>query len=165
MDTKPPNTDHAQVLTLPPLIPSAATGSGWLLDRYALPWPVIEKADVITHTALTSAALALAGLAMVIFAASLWPFWKTRQNPEPHTPTNALYTDGIYRFSRNPIYLGFVISQLAVGLYWNNAWVLLLTPVTIGILQWGIIKPEEAYLQRLFGDAYRHYRKKVRRWL
>lgn len=157
--------DHAQVLTLPPLIPGAAIGAGWLLDRYILAWPLPGSTTATGQTVHTSIAILLASVAMIIFAASLWPFWKTRQNPEPHTSTNALYTNGIYRYSRNPIYLGFVITQLAAGLYLNNVWIILLIPVTVWALQRGIIQPEELYLQKLFGDQYLAYTRRVRRWL
>ncbi len=155
--------DHADVLTIPPLIPGTAIGIGWLLDRYALAWPV--PGNAAAQAVYANIAVMLGGLAFTVFAVSLWPFWKTRQNPEPHTPTNALYTSGIYRHSRNPIYLAFVITQMAVGLFWSNAWILLLLPATIAILHYGIIKPEEAYLLRLFGDDYRQYIQQVRRWL
>jgi len=157
--------EHAQVLTVPPLIPATAIGSGWLLNRFVMAWPLPGAGNATMATAYSGLALALGGLAVVIFSSSLWHFWKSRQNPEPHTPTNALYTRGIYRHSRNPIYLGFLIAQGAFGLQWNNGWILALIPVTMVVLKRGIIFPEEAYLERLFGEQYRNYKKKVRRWL
>ncbi len=160
-DSTPP--DHAEVFTFPPVIPASGIGLGWLLDRYVLDWPLAGTAG--GNETLASAAWVLLGVATAVFAFSLWPFWKTRQNPEPHTPTNALYTQGIYRFSRNPIYLGFLLVQTALGLYWNNGWILLLVPACAWVLHTGIIKPEEVYLERLFGDEYRRYKSQVRRWL
>jgi protein-S-isoprenylcysteine O-methyltransferase Ste14 len=158
-------TDHADVLTLPPVIPAVAVSGGALAHRYAWPWPLPGSAEATMQAAYSGFSLLLAAVAGVIFASSLWPFWKTGQNPEPHTPTNALYTGGIYRYSRNPIYLGFLISQVAIGLQWNNGWIVALTPATAAVLHYGIIKPEEKYLARRFGAAYDAYKKKVRRWL
>ena len=80
-------------------------------------------------------------------------------------PSTALVTTGIYAWTRNPIYLGLtaIYAGLAIA---SNAWwaVLLLLPVLV-ILQVGVVSREERYLERRFGDAYRDYRTRVRRWL
>ena len=89
----------------------------------------------------------------------------TTANPmQPHGASR-LVSGGIYRFSRNPMYLALLLALCAWGLWLGDAWALLgpvLFVVAMNRLQ---IKPEERALQRLFGDEYRAYCRRVRRWL
>jgi len=152
--------DSAKVKTIPPLIPLFFITVSWLLDKYlyhlGLPLePGIQK----------YIAYGLIVIATILFGFSLYFFAKTRQNPEPHTPTNALYTGGVYRFTRNPIYLGFLISQIVVAVHLDNLYVILTLPLVWWFLVKWIIEPEEEYLEKLFGQQYLDYKKKVRRWI
>ena len=70
-----------------------------------------------------------------------------------------------YRFSRNPIYLSFVLLQLGIALTANSVWILLMIIPTLLYQSFGVISREESYLGRKFGDEYRGYRNSVRRWL
>jgi protein-S-isoprenylcysteine O-methyltransferase Ste14 len=72
---------------------------------------------------------------------------------------------GPYRFSRNPIYLAFLGVQLSYAWGRDNAWGVLLLPLTIAVLEWGVIRREERYLSRKFGEEYERYRQGVRRWM
>ena len=80
-------------------------------------------------------------------------------------PTRALVTTGIHGWSRNPIYLGLFFLYGALGIAARSPWALMLTlPLAITI-RYGVVAREEAYLERRFGDAYRNYKARVRRWL
>ena len=80
-------------------------------------------------------------------------------------PTRALVTTGIHGWTRNPIYLGMFLIYGGIGLAVRSPWVLILTlPLAITI-RYGVVAREEAYLERRFGDAYRDYKARVRRWL
>ena len=103
--------------------------------------------------------------AVVLFGFSLYFFIKTKQNPEPHTPTNALYTGGIFAITRNPIYLGFLMAQVVVAVKFNNLYMILSLPLVLLVLNKWVIEPEEDYLEKLFGDKYLTYKQNVRRWL
>ena len=81
------------------------------------------------------------------------------------TPSTALVQDGPYRISRNPIYLAIALLYLGISLLLGNLWGVLLLPVWLAITDWGVIRREELYLEARFGDAYRSYRVRVRRWL
>ena len=80
-------------------------------------------------------------------------------------PTTALATDGIYRLSRNPIYLGLTLIYAGIAIAAGSFWPLLLLVPLLVIMRYGVIGREEAYLERLFGDAYRDYQRRVRRWI
>jgi len=77
----------------------------------------------------------------------------------------ALVTGGPYRFSRNPIYLGFVLILAGFPLFSGTVWGAILVPVLILNLNNLVIQHEEAYLEKKFGEAYAGYRSRVRRWL
>jgi protein-S-isoprenylcysteine O-methyltransferase Ste14 len=90
---------------------------------------------------------------------------RARTNICPLKSTAAIIATGPYRFSRNPAYLGFSIALFGAALVWNTLWgVLLLIPLLI-IMHYGVILREERYLEAKFGDAYREYCAKVRRYL
>lgn len=76
-----------------------------------------------------------------------------------------LVTSGLSKLSRNPFYLGVVIAVLGSGLARGNAWVLLAGVLIFGLIDRLVIPFEEAMLTEKFGDQYRDYKKKVRRWL
>jgi protein-S-isoprenylcysteine O-methyltransferase Ste14 len=96
---------------------------------------------------------------------ALRQFIRAGTHPEPWKPTTALVTDGPYRFSRNPMYLGFTFIYLGVACWVNTAWPVVLLPLVLLVMQYGVILREEAYLERKFGEEYRAFRRRVRRWL
>jgi len=151
---------HAKVKTIPPLIPLFFIVVSWLVHKYIYPIqiPLPLNIQIIIAYVLMSCAT-------ILFAFSLYFFLKTRQNPEPHTPTNALYTGGIFRITRNPIYLGFLAAQIVVAIKMNSLYVILSLPFVFWLLIKWVIEPEEDYLQQLFGQQYLEYKNKVRRWL
>jgi protein-S-isoprenylcysteine O-methyltransferase Ste14 len=83
----------------------------------------------------------------------------------PYAPTTALVTDGPYRLSRNPGYLGFTLMYAGIALLADAPWVLLPLPVVLVVMQRGVIVREERYLERLFGQEYLDFRARTRRWL
>ena len=86
-------------------------------------------------------------------------------NVNPFQPTTALVTTGPFRFSRNPLYVGLTLAYLGGALLTNSVWVLaLLVPVLL-VMHYGVVRREERYLEAKFGDAYRAYRGRVRRYL
>ena len=83
----------------------------------------------------------------------------------PYRPTTALVTDGPYRRSRNPIYLGMAFIYLGVVSGTVSLGALVLLPLVILVMEFGVIRREERYLETRFGAAYRSYRSQVRRWI
>ena len=109
--------------------------------------------------------LALMGFAIALAGVISFRLARTTVNPlSPHT-SSSLVIKGIYRYSRNPMYVGFLCWILAGGVYLDNPVALLLALVFIPYMNRFQIIPEEKALTNLFGEDYRTYCKQVRRWL
>ena len=83
----------------------------------------------------------------------------------PFSASTALVTSGIYRYTRNPGYLGLAMIQLGLGLMFDSPWILLATIVAVMVTNQFVIKLEEEKLGRAFGEDYRNYLTRVRRWI
>ena len=92
-------------------------------------------------------------------------FRSTGQDVKPWEPTPEIISSGIYRFTRNPMYLGMALLQIGIGISLANAWIVALVAPVLFVIQMIAIRPEEGYLEQKFGDAYAQYRASVRRWL
>ena len=86
-------------------------------------------------------------------------------NIRPDQPTLAIVSDGPFRFTRNPLYLALTGLYAGIALLVNALWPLLLLAPVLAVLRWGVIAREERYLEAKFGEAYRAYRSRVRRWV
>ena len=100
-------------------------------------------------------------------AATAWvQFYRAKTNIQPHKPSSHLIQKGLYRFSRNPIYVAGLLLHLGIGLLMNNLWIVLLVPVSkLLLFDRYIIAREEAYLERTYGETYVDFKRSVRRWL
>lgn len=110
-------------------------------------------------------AVGLFAAALSLAAWGLLTFKRQGTTPDPNGVASALLTTGPYRFTRNPLYLGLSATLAALSLFLDSAWVLLLVPALILLLDRLVIAREEARLQVQFGEAYQAYRGRVRRWL
>ncbi len=150
--------DIAHVLAPPPLIylfPLVVT----LAVGVWQPHPPLS--GVWPH--LLGPPLLLAGI--LLLRPALEAFRAARTNPKPWKPTTALVVAGPYRLTRNPMYLGFTAIYLGIALWVNSLWPLLALPVVLAVMTVFVIKREERYLERKFGEPYREYCGRVRRWL
>ncbi|MGX2987324.1 methyltransferase family protein [Ursidibacter sp. B-7004-1] len=104
---------------------------------------------------------------VVVDLCALWAFWKNKTTINPLDPnkTSALTREGIYRFTRNPMYLGLVCLLLAWAFWLGNAFALLVVWGFIVYITRFQIKPEERILAQKFGEIYQEYCQKVPRWL
>jgi protein-S-isoprenylcysteine O-methyltransferase Ste14 len=108
-------------------------------------------------------AVLLSGLGLIVACAVMY---KKADTPIiPFEPSTALITHGIYRYTRNPIYLGMLIILLGAAIAFGSLSTFLVPPVFFYIIQEGYIKYEEPFLEQIFGDRYREYTSRVRRWL
>jgi protein-S-isoprenylcysteine O-methyltransferase Ste14 len=107
--------------------------------------------------------LILAGFFFAVPA--LRRFFKTKNTLITVKPATSLQTEGIYSLSRNPMYLGLILVYSGLAFIFGNWWTFLLLPVLFALVTFLIIRPEEKYLSRAFGDSYSAYRKSTRRWL
>lgn len=140
---------------------------------YALPFVaavLIQKKVYIRDSFFSSNAVKVTGVLFLIIAVcflftSLGKFFKTKNTVVLIKPASSLQTTGIYGISRNPMYAGLAFVYLGLTCLIGNWWNLILFPVLILIVQSYIIKREEDYLERAFGNDFLQYKKRVRRWL
>jgi protein-S-isoprenylcysteine O-methyltransferase Ste14 len=92
-------------------------------------------------------------------------FRKARTTLDPHGSVKALVRGGVYRFTRNPIYLGFLFMVIGFPLAYGSLWGLVVSPIFMVTLSRLVIEKEEAYLEKKFKGEYTDYSSKVRRWL
>jgi protein-S-isoprenylcysteine O-methyltransferase Ste14 len=158
------DTATAGVVMRPPLLFLAALLFGFAWDHVLpVPRPIPEIGPVHSVSAVIAGSLSLVGI--LIFAAAIRAFARAA-TPVPGTrPTRTLVTTGIYGWSRNPIYLGLLLLYVGIGLATRSPWILLLALPLFFILRYGVVAREEVYLERRFGEAYRDYEARVRRWL
>lgn len=114
---------------------------------------------------LWPAGLLLVVAALLLVFPSLARFRRARTSAIPRRPTTALVIEGPYRFTRNPMYLGMLLLYVGAALWLGHVWPLLLAPVVVLLVRRMVIDREESYLIAKFGDDYRRYQSRVRRWL
>jgi len=102
------------------------------------------------------------------FLLAIWAIITIRKagtRVETNKPTTAIVADGPFRFTRNPIYIGMFLGQIGLAIGFDSLWILgMLVPFYL-VIRYGVVAREEAYLERKFGDVYRGYTTRVRRWL
>ena len=96
---------------------------------------------------------------------ALFHFYHADTDVRPDRPDNALITGGPYTYTRNPLYIVLSLVQVSVAIWLDKLWILLLLPVSIVVITRYAIAREEHYLEKLFGQDYRDYKARVRRWL
>jgi protein-S-isoprenylcysteine O-methyltransferase Ste14 len=155
------DTAVAGVITRPPFLYLACLIPGLALD-HLLPLPLTLPGTVSMQWTV-GGGLILIGVAIV--AAGVRNFSRAATPVPSNQPVRALVTTGIHGWSRNPIYVGMFLLYVGIGLAARSPWVLILALPLVIILRYGVVAREEAYLERRFGDAYRDYKARVRRWL
>lgn len=152
--------DRPAIIAPPPLLALGGIAAGFIAARFKplpfFPGPASARVAV-------SVVLFLVPVAIVVVARR--ELIRHKEHPNPYKPTSAIVSSGIYRFSRNPIYIAFLIVVLATAIAANNAWLLLSILLLFVLLQFGVVRPEERYLAAKFGAEYEEYRSRVRRWI
>src|SRR2546429_366191 len=151
--------DTANVIIRPPIAWALAVVAGLALN-WLMPLPFLPAAVYAGWLGAIVFALALALVAWAISTMT-----RAGSNVPPTLPTTTIVEAGPYRLTRNPIYLGMVLGLIGLATAFNSLWLLMTLALFALIIRHGVITREEAYLERKFGDVYRHYRARVRRWL
>ncbi|WP_115047310.1 methyltransferase family protein [Xanthomonas arboricola] len=152
--------DSASVRLPPPLVYLGALLLGLAAERFMPPrtfgigWRLLVA---------TGAPLCVAGAAVMLAAAGL--FWRLGTNIPPSRPTTLIATTGLYRWTRNPMYLGMALSYAGLAIGFDGPIALALLPLVLVAIQAQVIAREERYLEAKFGEEYRRYKARVRRWL
>jgi protein-S-isoprenylcysteine O-methyltransferase Ste14 len=152
--------DVAGVIALPPLIFLGFLAAATVLEAI-VPLPVPVAHSLARYVA--GAVLAAGGFVMI--AIGTRRFAAAGTNIPPNLPTTALVVDGIYGRTRNPLYAGTTLIYLGLGVAAGSLWAIALAVPLLWVINVGVVKREERYLERKFGDAYRAYKARVRRWI
>jgi protein-S-isoprenylcysteine O-methyltransferase Ste14 len=158
--TKADIKDRARVRIFPPAVPLATIAAGVILQRG---WPLLLSLPAPERYWLGGGLIAVTMLGLGLPAVAAMR--RSGQSESPWKPTLSIVDDGPFRMTRNPMYLQMVIVCLGFAIVLSNGWILTLTPVCALALQWLAILPEERYLEQKFGDEYRAYKRRVRRWI
>lgn len=152
--------DGAAVRFPPPFVPVIALIVGALVHYYVWPLPALLGGMA---KYVVGSTLLVAGLALMFAAFS--QFQRTGQDPKPWVSTPEIIAAGIYKWTRNPMYVSMGLLQGGLGVLLSITWVVLLVPITWGVIYAIAIRHEEAYLESKFGSSYVTYKNSVRRWL
>ncbi len=151
--------DNANVVIRPPIAWALAVLAGLAL-QWAAPLPFMPAAAPAGWLGGMVFVLALALVAWAIATIT-----RAGSNVPTNMPSTTIVASGPYRFTRNPIYLGMFLGLVGLAIAFDSLWLLAtLVPFAL-VIRYGVVAREEAYLERKFGDAYRHYRARVWRWL
>lgn len=149
------------VRVYPPVFFAGGIAAGYILEKLR-PLPLPGEGLRPTMHAAGFAALALW---LVFDGWALTLMLRAGTSPNPMRASTALVTAGPYRVSRNPIYVGYVFLQAGIAFLKGSVWLLATLVPAVVLLDRLVILREERYLEATFGDAYRRYRARVRRWL
>jgi protein-S-isoprenylcysteine O-methyltransferase Ste14 len=151
--------DRAGVIAPPPLIYLGGLLIGLTVNRWWRPCPIFATAGF----RWSGLALVVVGVALAV--AGRRALLAAETNINPFKPTTSIVNSGPFRFTRNPLYLALTLIYLGLTLVANTWWCFpLLVPVLL-LIHFGVVMREERYLERKFGDSYRDYRLRVRRYL
>lgn len=153
--------DTAGVVAPPPLIAAIAVALGLLLDRL-LPAYVLTVLLSFSERIVIGGIVMVAGLALALPA--VFAFRRANTHVEPWKPSSALVTDGIFRWLRNPMYVGATLLLVGFAVLFASDWTLVMTIGFALVVHFGVVKREERYLEAKFGDAYRGYKAQVSRY-
>jgi protein-S-isoprenylcysteine O-methyltransferase Ste14 len=151
--------ETAQVVVRPPFAWALAVLAGLAL-HWLMPLPFMPPAVSARWAGGVVFAAALA-----LFAWAIVTITRAGSNVPTNTPTTTIVDTGPYRFTRNPIYIAMFGGLVGLAMAFDSLWLLAALVIFALIIRIGVVAREEAYLERKFGDVYRQYRSRVRRWL
>jgi protein-S-isoprenylcysteine O-methyltransferase Ste14 len=152
--------DRARIIAPPPLLGFACIVLAFVA-RHFLPLRLSVRANPIQ----IGIGIFMLVAAVCAIALARRAFIAHGTHPNPYRSTKALVEGGLFGFSRNPIYIAFLVFVLSFTLLANSLWFVIAAFVLFVILHFGIVKREETYLRTKFGSSYEQYCSRVRRWI
>jgi protein-S-isoprenylcysteine O-methyltransferase Ste14 len=149
--------DHADVKIAPPILTVLHIGAAYLLAG-------LVPLSLTVPPILENIGFALVVVGFLFDLSAFLEFRRARTTLDPHGSVASIVTTGVYRFSRNPIYMGFLLMVIGIPLNSSTYWGAVLAPIFFLLCNKLVIEREEAYLEKKFGDVYTSYQSRVRRW-
>ncbi|TFH24204.1 MAG: isoprenylcysteine carboxylmethyltransferase family protein [Myxococcales bacterium] len=160
MSTEAESNDGAAVRFPPPFVPLIALALGIVIHLSVLPLR-IPLEGMLRY----GLAAVLLGLGVFLMVGAVGLFRRTGQDPKPWLGTPEIISTGVYRFTRNPMYVSMGLLQAGIGVaVAKRLWVVVFVPVVWLVIYLIAIRYEEAYLEEKFGSLYTDYKASVRRW-
>jgi len=160
MNTQEPDRPPARA-PWPPMLIVATLAAGATLDA-------MSGGALKSYVSFSAARILGGGVVTLAIANDIWcaaTLARHRTTIMPHRAASHLATDGPFQWSRNPIYISHVAATFGLGLLLNSPFTILLTPLLALALARLSIEPEERHLLSKFGEDYRAYMARTRRWL
>ena len=154
----PPEEDRPGVPIAPPLLFVLP-----ILASLALEWLAPTSFIHGAFRWIPGALICVAGIALTV--GGFITQKRAGTDPMPFNPSTRIVTHGLYRFARNPMYLGFALCTFGLAILVDSAWMLLTVPIGLVLVDRIVITREERYLERKFGEKYLNYKRRVRRWI
>ena len=151
---------NANIVAPPPVIFGIILVAGLLLHRY---FPVGFMPDSKQLLRIIGDTMFI--VSGIISVPTIIMMMRNKTALNPHKETTALVTNGFFKLSRNPLYLGLLLIYCGIAVRLNSLWILCLLPLLFVALDRGVVRREEEYLERIFGEEYLEYKSNVRRWL
>jgi protein-S-isoprenylcysteine O-methyltransferase Ste14 len=149
--------EHAKVVPAPVLF------FGLLILGFVLNWAL--PLAFLPRAPAEVAGVIMVFLGFLIGASGITVMRSAHTSPDPRKPTTALVEKGVFRHTRNPLYLSMFVLFFGIAVFMNVLWLILLCPFLVVVVARWTVRPEESYLERTFGDAYLEYQKRVPRWI
>jgi protein-S-isoprenylcysteine O-methyltransferase Ste14 len=150
--------DNPGVVAPPPLIYAGALALGLVANKL---YPMAFLPRAVSR--VLGLPLIFGGLAIGLLG--FREMRRAETNVDPYKPATAIVTEGPYRFTRNPLYVGMMLVYSGITALFNALPAAMLLPLALAVMRRGVIEREECYLERKFGDEYLAYKARVRRWL
>jgi protein-S-isoprenylcysteine O-methyltransferase Ste14 len=158
MGTEPVN---APIFPKPPAVALLFIGAGWALNHFMPAGP--RGASLPVESVIIGGIIMACAIAIALSAVR--EMVRAQTTFVPGGEASALVFTGVYKRTRNPMYLSLTFFTLGLGIATANPWMVVLAPALLLYLQERVVKREEAYLKERFGAVYTDYMSKVRRWL
>ncbi len=159
MDTEA--RDNPGVIAPPPLIYAVPLIMGLILHVL---FPV-RLFRFLPRLVRAIAGGSLIGFALTFVTLAFREMRRAHTNVNPTQPATALVVEGPFMLTRNPLYLSLTLLYTGITILVNTLWAMLLLPVILVVMRWGVIDREERYLERKFGEQYLRYKASVHRWI
>jgi protein-S-isoprenylcysteine O-methyltransferase Ste14 len=152
--------DHPNInpMVHPPLVAVIFIVLAYIVGR-------LVRLPLTAPSVVRNIGLLLAFVGFLLGVGAFLEFRKARTTLDPHGSVKQVVTSGIYRFTRNPIYLGFLLMVIGLPLTSGIYWGIVLAPFYMMAMNRLVIEREENYLEKKFRDQYTSYKSRVRRWL
>jgi protein-S-isoprenylcysteine O-methyltransferase Ste14 len=134
-----------------------------VLLAFALTWLV--PLPLVVPPLLQTAGFVIVILGFLLGVGALIAFRRAHSTRHPKDSASPLVTSGVYRLTRNPVYLGFLLMLIGLSLSSGSYWGVFLAPILLILFNRLVIRPEEEYLAAKYGEEFTSYREKVRRWM